>query len=115
MPRIYPPQTKYKNQKDYIKHCFDTAFTVSDEAFGLLVLDYKPQGWNQQFEAKLEGQIHGPEYQKKDIDLFQKRPSGWSDKAKPIYYTFKKTADGAQEYKTRVNRKNYANDLVFPT
>ena len=33
LPRIDPPQTKYKNKKDYINCFFDAAFTISDEVF----------------------------------------------------------------------------------
>ena len=42
-----PPWAKYKNEKDYsINRSFDAAFTISDEALSLLVLDNKLELWN---------------------------------------------------------------------
>ena len=80
MPRIDPPWTKYKAKKDYITNCsFDVALNVSDESFGLLVLDNKLDVWNRQFEAKQNdpnAKIFEPEYQNKYINLYQKGPSG---------------------------------------
>ena len=62
------------------------------EAFGLLVLDNKLEVWNQQFEAKQKdrnAKIHGKEYKKKYVGLYQKGPSGWSDEGILLYYQLK--------------------------
>ena len=53
----------------------NTAFTVSDETFGLLVLHNKLEIWNQQFEAKQNDtnakiSCGPPEYQKKYIEPY---------------------------------------------
>ena len=92
LPRIDPSRTKYKNKKNYSERSFDASFTVSDEAFGLLVLDNELEVWNRQFEAKQKdpkAKIHGKEYKKKHVELYQKGPSGWSDEGILLYYQLK--------------------------
>ena len=92
LPKIDPTRIKYKNKKDYINRSFDEVFTISDEAFGLLVLDNKLDVWNKQFEAKQNdpnAKIRGPEYKKKYVDQYQKGTSGWSEKGLAIFYKVK--------------------------
>ena len=103
LPRIDPPQIKYKKKKDYCKHFFDMSFTVSDEAFGMLKLDHKLEVQHQQFEAKQNDpnvNIQGPEYQKEYVeDLLQKGPPGWSAEGRAIYYNLKESLTQLREMK----------------
>ena len=85
-----------------IKSDFTHHFILSIEAFGLLVLDNKLDLWNQQFEAKKNNsnaKIHGSEYKKKYIDLYQKGPSGWSVEGKAIYYVLNDQSKQLREIK----------------
>ena len=59
LARIDPPQTKLKNENNYIKHSFNMVFTACDEALGLLMLDNKLEIWKWQFEVKQKDQKMG--------------------------------------------------------
>ena len=83
MPKIDPRRTKYRNKKEYCQKPYDTAFTISDEAFALLVIDNELEVWNKQIEMKRrdkKAQIRGHKFERKYVKLFKKGPSGWSSK-----------------------------------
>lgn len=108
LPKIDPTRIKYRNQKDYINRSFDEVFTVSDEAFGLLVLDNELDVWNKQFEAKQNdpnAKIRGPEYKKKYVDQYQKAASGWSEEGLAVFYKVKYQLKTLREAKQESTNK----------
>jgi len=93
LPKLDPRRTKYRNQKEYSQKPYDTAFTISDEAFALLVLDNELEVWNKQFEMKRTNKnatIRGRGFERKYIKLFKKGTSGWTKKGQAIYATLKR-------------------------
>ena len=95
LSKIHPSRTKYKNEKDYCTKTFDQAFTVSDEAFALLVLDNELHIWNDHIQRKQNKDganvaPHETGLRKKYVDLYKKSPSGWTKQGKAIYVTLKK-------------------------
>lgn len=92
LPKISPKRTNYKNKIEHTHRSFDEAFTESDEAFGLLVLDNELDVWNRQFEAKQNNpnaKMRGPEYQKKYVDQYKKGSTGWSIEGRLAYNMLK--------------------------
>ena len=93
LAKIDPIRTKYRNKKNYAERSFDVAFTVSDEAFGLLVLDNKLEVWNQQFEAKQKepnAKLVAKDYTRKYVKQHQKGTTGWTDEGILLYFKLKR-------------------------
>ena len=93
MPKLDPRRTKYRNKKEYCQKPYDTAFTISDEAFALLVIDNELEVWNKQIEMKRrdkKAQIRGHKFERKYVKLFKKGMSGWTNQGKAIYAILKR-------------------------
>ena len=100
--RLDPRRTKYRNKKEYCQKPYDTAFTISDEAFALLVLDNDLEVWNKQIELKRtdkDAKIRGRGFKRKYVQLFKKGPTGWSKKGKAIYAMLKHQLDEVRRQK----------------
>ena len=104
LSKIQPNRTKYRNERDYCTKTFDQAFTVSDEAFALLVLDNELHVWNDHLQRRQNDDSanvapHETGLRKKYVYLYKKSPSGWSEKGKAIYVTLKKQLSELRRHK----------------
>ena len=58
------------------------AFTPTNKAFGLMILDNKLHMWNHQISLKNTGQVispNDPGNRKKYTNMYQKKSCGWKD------------------------------------
>ena len=108
LAKIDPSRTKYRNKKNYAERSFDVAFTVSDEAFGLLVLDNDLEVWNQQFEAKRKdpnAKLVAKDYRRKYVKQHQKGTTGWTDEGILLYFKLKKRLTQLRRMKRQSTEK----------
>ena len=81
LSEISPKRTQYKRQGCCNK-TLSKAFTPSDEAYGLMILDNELDVWNHQIELKNEKKTISPKDQqcrKKYTELYLKKQCGWKD------------------------------------
>lgn len=88
LSEITPTRTKYRND-ECCQKTLSQAFTPTDEAFGLMVLDNELHVWDYQLSLKAAGEAissRDPGNRKKYTNLYQKKKCGWKDVGL-CYYT----------------------------
>ena len=81
LSEISPKRTQYK-RRGCCNKTLSKAFTTSDEAYGLMILDNELDVWNRQIELKNAKESISPKElkcRKKYTDLYQKKQCGWKD------------------------------------
>ena len=81
LSEISPKRTQYKRQGCCDKSLSE-AFTSTDEAYGLMILDNELHVWNHQIGWKYANQKISPKdplCRKKYTELYQKKHCGWKD------------------------------------
>ena len=87
LSEISPKRTQYKRQGCCDKSLSE-AFTSTDEAYGLMILDNELDVWNRQIELKNKNLTISPKdplCRKKYTELYQRKLCGWKDKGM-LYY-----------------------------
>ena len=101
LPEICPKRTQYK-KNGCGKKTMSQAFTPTDEAFGLMILDNELHVWNYQVMIKKRKQSIDPtdaRNKKKYTDMYQKKSCGWKDIGLCYYTLLVKEVNEVQKNK----------------
>ena len=103
MPHMNPRISRYKTKAQQCERLMSTAFTSSDEAYGLLVLDNELHVWDKQIELKRKygryDRKANPQLTKKYVKLYQKSECGWTRKGIGIYKMLENEVHGIRTNK----------------